>query len=113
MTSIQTESGTQETRHSTHQEVVVEEALVVAAVPAELVEAAEAVAAGLHALHGGGALVAAAAGLGEHAGLERRAAAGQHGRGGGLLLEAQEVREQQRHRGVGPVLRWAGGARRK
>jgi hypothetical protein len=64
-----------ENTRDAHQKVVVEEALVVAAVPAELVEAGERVAAGLHALHRRGARVAVAACLGEHAGLERGAAA--------------------------------------
>jgi hypothetical protein len=97
----------------THQEVVVEEALVVAAVPAELVELGERVAAGLHALHGRGALVAAAPGLGEHAGLERGAAAGDRRRGRRQLLPAQAGLERQRHRGVGAVLHCARAGRRK
>ena len=96
-----------------HQEVVVEEALVVAAVPAELVEAAEAVAAGLHALHGRGALVAAALGLGRHARLQGLEAAADLGRGSSLLLQAQEGLQHELHGLRGPVLRCPRAGRRK
>ena len=77
---------------------------MVAAVPAELVEAAEAVATDLHALHGRGALVAAALGLGRHARLQGRAAAADLGRGRRLLLQAQEGLQHELYHVGGSVL---------